>query len=415
MDTFERRRDEVAERWGLMQHVVLVDAGTPVPIDGSDQYHPFIPHPDFRYLTGMDIPGVTLAFDASARSWQLFGPRLSPDELVWEHGPDPIGLPSSELEGWLGARQHLPLLRAGVGGTQELAAAIGEARIRKDSTEMAHLRLASNCSNAGFSWVFENTKPGMSERDVQIGMEAAFFSAGAPRCAYDSIVAGGPNGAVLHFLPTGRRIEPGDLLLIDAGAQIEGYASDVTRTMVVGAEPSDEQSFLWELILRTQELAIDHCRPGSEWREIHLDAARTIGAGLIELGLLRGSIDELISSGAVALFFPHGLGHLIGITVHDAGGYRSDREPSSHPQLRYLRTDRPLEAGMITSVEPGVYFIDALLDDPANREEHADTVVWDRVDELHGFGGIRIEDDIHVTNDEPENLTAAIAKPIRIG
>jgi len=302
-----------------------------------------------------------------------------------------------------------------VGGTQELAAAIGEARIRKDSTEMAHLRLASNCSNAGFSWVFENTKPGMSERDVQIGMEAAFFSAGAPRCAYDSIVAGGPNGAVLHFLPTGRRIEPGDLLLIDAGAQIEGYASDVTRTMVVGAEPSDEQSFLWELILRTQELAIDHCRPGSEWREIHLDAARTIGAGLIELGLLRGSIDELISSGAVALFFPHGLGHLIGITVHDAGGYRSDREPSSHPQLRYLRTDRPLEAGMITSVEPGVYFIDALLDDPANREEHADTVVWDRVDELHGFGGIRIEDDIHVTDDEPENLTAAIAKPIRIG
>jgi Xaa-Pro aminopeptidase len=101
--------------------------------------------------------------------------------------------------------------------------------------------------------------------------------------------------------------------------------------------------------------------------------------------------------------------------VHDAGGYRSDREPSSHPQLRYLRTDRPLEAGMITSVEPGVYFIDALLDDPANREEHADTVVWDRVDELHGFGGIRIEDDIHVTDDEPENLTAAIAKPIRIG
>lgn len=415
MDPFERRRDEVAERWGLTQHVVLVDAGTPVPIDGSDQYHPFIPHPDFRYLTGMDIPGATLAFDASTHSWQLFGPRLSPDELVWEHGPEPIGLPSSELEGWLATRRHLATLRAGVGGTQELAAAIGETRIRKDPTEMAHLRLGAECSNAGFSWVFENTKPGMSERDVQIGMEAAFFSAGAPRCAYDSIVAGGPNGAVLHFLPTDRKIEPGDLLLIDAGAQIEGYASDVTRTMVVGAEPSDEQNFLWELVLRTQELAIDRCRPGSEWREIHLDAARTIGAGLIELDLLRGSIDDLISCGAVALFFPHGLGHLIGITVHDAGGYQSDREPSSHPQLRYLRTDRPLEAGMITSVEPGVYFIDALLDDPAKREEHADTVVWDRVDELHGFGGIRIEDDIHVTDGEPENLTAAIAKPIRIG
>jgi Xaa-Pro aminopeptidase len=255
----------------------------------------------------------------------------------------------------------------------------------------------------------------MTERDVQIGMEAEFFRAGAPRVAYDSIVAGGPNAAVLHFLPTQRTIEAGDLLLIDAGAQIEGYASDVTRTVVVGADPTDEQTFLWHLVLRAQELAIDRCRVGVEWRDVHHDAARNIGAGLVELGVLRGEIDELVSSGAVALFFPHGLGHLIGLTVHDAGGYRVDRERSSHPQFRYLRTDRPLEQGMITSVEPGVYFIEALLSDPELRDRHADSVNWTRADEFRGFGGIRIEDDIHVTSGEPENLSVAIPKPLRVG
>ncbi len=122
-----------------------------------------------------------------------------------------------------------------------------------------------------------------------------------------------------------------------------------------------------------------------------------------------------MTSGAVALFFPHGLGHLIGLTVHDVAGYHDDREPSSHPQLRYLRTDRPLEAGMITSVEPGVYFIEALLGDPEQRARHADSVRWEAVDRLRGFGGIRIEDDVHVTAGEPEVLSEVIPKPKRIG
>ena len=405
----------MAERWALHDEVVLVRAGEPTPIDGSDQYHPFWPHPDLRYLAGVDIAGAVLAFDAAQRSWELFGPRLGPDELVWEQGPPLVGRPLAELDDWLGTRSGRAVLAAGAGGDPKLAPAIAEVRLHKDPVELAALRTAARCSEAGYAWVFEHTRAGMTERDVQIGMESAFFRAGAPRVAYESIVATGTHGSVLHFLPTTTAIEAGDLLLIDAGAQIDGYASDVTRTMVVGAEPTDVQRFLWQLVLRTQELAIDRCRPGVEWREVHLDAARTIGAGLVELGLLRGSVEELISSGAVALFFPHGLGHLIGLTVHDAGGYPEGRERSSHPQLRYLRTDRPLEAGMITSVEPGVYFIEALLGDEAVRAQHADTVVWAEVDPLRGFGGIRIEDDVHVTNDGPEVLSAAIPKPVRLG
>lgn len=414
-DHLDRRRALVADKWALTDEIVLVRAGAPVPIEGSDQFHQFVPHPDHRYLTGCEIPEAVLAFDARSRDWQMFTPRLTPDELVWERPPDPVGLPLSELDDWVAQRASSRIVAAGAGGDPSLVAAIAETRIHKDDAELDALRQAAVYSVRGYEWVFEQVRAGMAEREVQIGMEAEFFRAGAPRTAYDSIVAGGPNGAVLHFMPTSRVINAGELLLIDAGAACEGYASDVTRTMVVGAEPTDVQRFLWELIRRTHEVAIDRCRPGTEWREVHLGAARTIGSGLIELGLLRGNVDELISTGAVAVFFPHGLGHLIGITVHDAGGYPSGRERSSHPQFRYLRTDRPLEAGMITSVEPGVYFIDALLGDPTVRSLHADTINWTMADSMRDFGGIRIEDDIHITDGDPENLTAAIATPLRVG
>jgi Xaa-Pro aminopeptidase len=377
-------------------------------IDGSDQYYPFMPHPEFRYLTNSETPEAVLAFDAASRDWQMFTPRLTPDEMVWEQAPDPIGEPLSELDGWLARRAGRRVLFAGAGGDVALTRSLAETRLHKDESELDSLRQAAAYSLPGYNWVFANVRPGMTERDVQIGMEAEFFRAGAPRTAYDSIVAGGPNGAVLHFLPTHRVINEGELLLIDAGASCNGYASDVTRTFVVGAKPTATQSFLWELILQTHEMAIDRCRPGVEWRDIHLDAARMIGSGLVEMGLLRGEISELISSGAVAVFFPHGLGHLIGITVHDAGGYAPGRERSSHPQLRYLRTDRPLGPGMITSVEPGVYFIEALLTSSEVRARHVDSINWSLAEQLIGFGGIRIEDDIHITNGEPENLSAAI-------
>ena len=420
MSAYERRRAEVARQWGLTEGIVLVRAGGAVPVPGSDTYHPFHPHPDFAYLTGIAPAEVVLAFDSRAGEWEVFARRPTPDELVWEQPAPEHGRPLDELDGWLSERADQPRMEA---TDDRLAAAIGRVRLYKDEAELDDLRRAAVCSVSGFDWVYSNTRAGMTERQVQVGMEAEFFLAGAPRVAYDSIVASGPHGAFLHYgyglddvhRPLTRTIEAGDLLLIDAGAQFGGYASDVTRSMVVGAEPTDVQSFLWDLVLRTQELAIDQCRPGVEWREVHLDAARTIGGGLVELGVLRGEVDALVSSGAVALFFPHGLGHLIGLTVHDVSGYQADREPSSHPQLRYLRTDRPLEAGMITSVEPGVYFIEALLGDPELRARHADEVDWELADSLRGFGGIRIEDDIHVTDGEPEVLTAAIPKPKRIG
>ncbi len=453
---FQRRKQRVAQSWAQLDAadsvgLVLVYAGAQVPAPGTDLMHPFFPHPDFVHLTGCGTPRMLLAY--SPGTWQLFGYRPTAEEMVWEQPPEQLGLPLSQLAGWLEERASdtsdimvlgapldetltaaLPAALAGKLLEQsttdankrrviELSAAIVKDRLYKDEFAVADLRQAATCSLRGFNWVYENASAGMTEREVQIGMEAEFFSAGAARVAYDSIIAAGTNSAFLHYVPSATEalqpvtatISSGDLLLIDAGAQVGGYASDVTRTMVVGAEPTADQEFLWRLVLQAQELAIDRCRPGVEWREVHLAAANTIGAGLVEFGLLQGEPSELVSSGAVALFFPHGLGHLIGLAVHDAGGYLSGHEQAQHPQLRYLRTDRALEAGMVTSVEPGVYFIEALLGNSDLRARFANEVAWGRVDELRGFGGIRIEDDVLVTNNDPDVLTAAITKPMRIG
>ncbi len=445
-EVLAERRARVAKRWELTDEVVVLRAGEPAGWSGTDQHFAFLPHPDVAYLTAVGSPGTTLAFDAAVGEWELFGPRFTPERLVWEQPPTPVGQPLDELEAWLEQRSERKLIELGAGAAMpqalpvptasddseaqdpanavlRLSAAIALERMSKDDAELDDIRQAAAASTAGFEWVYQHAAPGMTEREIQVGMEAQFYAAGAPRVAYDSIVASGPHGAYLHYVyagddplrPATRTVEAGDLLLIDAGAQFGGYASDVTRTMVVGADPTDEQEFLWKLVLSAQQQTIDMCRPGIVWKEVHLAAARILGAGLVELGVLRGDPAELVSAGAVALFFPHGLGHLLGLSVHDITSIPYSREPSDDPLLSQLGPDRVLGPGMVTTVEPGVYFIDALLCDPARREKFAESVVWERVDELRGFGGIRIEDDVLVTDGDPEVLTAAIDKPIRIG
>ncbi|WP_419855898.1 aminopeptidase P N-terminal domain-containing protein [Candidatus Poriferisodalis sp.] len=468
-EVLAERRARVAKRWELTDEVVVLRAGEPASWSGTDQHFAFLPHPDIAYLTAVGSPGTTLAFDAAAGEWELFGPRFTSERLVWEQPPTPVGQPLDELGAWLEQRGERTVIELGAGAAMpqalpssaapdkadtpdadtadaaaetapgdnadehadasteatvlRLSAAIALERMTKDDAELDDIRQAAAASTAGFEWVYQHAAPGMTEREIQVGMEAQFYAAGAPRVAYDSIVASGPHGAYLHYVyagddplrPATRTVEAGDLLLIDAGAQFGGYASDVTRTMVVGADPTDEQEFLWKLVLSAQQQTIDMCRPGIVWKEVHLAAARILGAGLVELGVLQGDPAELVSAGAVALFFPHGLGHLLGLSVHDITSIPYSREPSDDPVLSKLGPDRVLGPGMVTTVEPGIYFIDALLCDPARREKFAESVVWERVDELRGFGGIRIEDDVLVTDGDPEVLTAAIDKPIRIG
>ena len=207
----------------------------------------------------------------------------------------------------------------------------------------------------------------------------------------------------MNVPPTARELRDGDLLLVDAGAEHRGYASDVTRTYAAGGALTAEQALVHDTVRRAGETAIAACRPGVEWHDVHRAAALVVAEGLLELGVLRGSPEMLVESGAATIFFPHGVGHMVGLGVRDTGA-ASDDASEPVPGLPPLRVDIPLEPRHTWTVEPGIYFVPALL----ARERGRDDVDWQRVDELQGFGGVRLEQNVLITGDGCEVLTAAI-------
>jgi Xaa-Pro aminopeptidase len=247
----------------------------------------------------------------------------------------------------------------------------------------------------------------MSERAAQIELEAEAFRAGADAMAYETIIAGGPNSAALHFSPTSRQMRSGELVLIDAGAEYRRYASDITRTYPVGGTFTALQQDLHSLVRAAELAAIESCMPGTEWRDVHLIASRVIADGLVSCGILQGDRDSLIESGALWLFFPHGIGHLVGLGIRDAGGTVAGRRHDP-PPFPHLRIDLALEPGMVVTVEPGIYFVGALLENAEQRRRHRDRVLWERVHRLRDFGGIRIEDNVLITESGHEVVTADV-------
>jgi Xaa-Pro aminopeptidase len=405
----------VADRWGLDDQVVLVGSGDPIPLPGrGDLTYPFKAHSEYFYLTDRNRPGGVLAFDPQAGWFDFVAPVTETDRL-WTGAPagelDGLALP--KLAGWLEGRVGRPIGCLGAPPpdavctpelVEDLRLGLAAVRRPKDPVEVHRMRRAESATSAAFAAAVPLLQDGESERGLQIELEAAAFRHGGDSMAYDTIVGAGTNSAVLHFAPSSRQMHAGDLVLIDAGAEYLGYASDITRTYPVGGELAPEQLELHSLVRAAELAAIDRCLPGTEWRDVHLTAALVIAEGLVALGLLRGEVSGLIESGAVWLFFPHGVGHLFGLGVRDAGGILPDRRDSPPPYPN-LRIDLPLEPGFAVTVEPGIYFVPAILEDPERRRRHRDQVAWDRVDKLLDFGGIRIEDNVLITADGHEVLT----------
>ena len=445
-ERLRQRRDEVARSWGDVRGPVLIASGVPVPIAGTDQFHDFHAHAEHYYLSGNAQPGSVLAFDPR-EGWTLFAPVAGPEDRIWtgdttdfETLKAQTGLErvreARALSEWLERRRGEPVALLGnpdlatqpeaygIEGwralepvidhelSHRLSEAISEARRTKAPDELGLMRRAAAASREGHLAGLRLARAGMTERDLQVEIEVEFFRHGAARTAYGSIVGTGPNGAILHFAPTRRPLREGDLVLVDAGAEFEGYASDVTRTFPVGPRFEGVQRDLYQLVLDVQKQAIRDARPGKEYRDLHLEASERIAAGLVDLGILRGNPADLVDRDAHALFFPHGLGHMLGLATHDAGGCLAGRTPSDRFGLKWLRADLPLQPGYVVTIEPGIYFIRAILEDPARREQYRDMVNWDRVDDLLDFGGIRIEDDVLITEAAAEVLTADIPKEI---
>lgn len=421
-DLLPARRARIASQLNLGNAVLLVGAGEPIPIPGgADQTYPFVPHSDYFILTDANTPGGVVAYDPAdgpEAGWVSFVPDITEAQRVWEGIEDVPGTPLSKLGIWLATRGARPVVNLGAplpGAKSDsgVLAAIREqfmhARRPKDSAEIDRIRAAASATAAGFKTAAELICPGTTERGLQIEIEASFARAGATGTAYETIVGIGPNAAVLHFMPSARAANDGDIVLIDAGAEIRRYCADVTRTYVVGT-PRGIAKDLYAIVLEAEQHAIARCVAGAEWRDIHMRAAVELTAGLVSLGLMRGDPSGLVESEAHLLFFPHGIGHMVGLGVRDAGGMYPGRKKSHAAALQNLRTDLPLAPGYVMTVEPGLYFIPALLNDPARRARFNDAVAWDKVDPLIGTGGIRIEDNILITESAPENLTAAIPK-----
>jgi Xaa-Pro aminopeptidase len=418
----EQRRKRVADAWNLTDEIVLVGAGEPVSIPGGlDQTYPFISHAEYFWLTDRDTVGGVMAFDPKD-GWVDFVPDVTEAERVWEGKTDVEGTSLGQLAGWLAARRGRPVVNlgcpiAGVRGdaarTDALRDTMLHARRPKDEVELERMRLANAATVAGFAVAEKMLRPGVTERQIQVEMEAEFFRRGGDRTAYGTIVGAGSNSAVLHFSPTDRALTPGAVVLIDAGAEIRRYASDITRTYrVPGGGDAGFYRDLYQVVLGVEERGVARCVEGAEWRDLHLGAARELTEGLVGLGILRGTADSLIEQDAHALFFPHGLGHMVGLGVRDASGYLPGRVRSTRPGLKNLRTDIPLQRDYVLTVEPGIYFIPALLRDPAKRSRYKDAVNWAKVDPLMDFGGIRIEDNVRVTAGAPEILTAGAPKAL---
>lgn len=299
----------------------------------------------------------------------------------------------------------------------DLAKAVITLRLCHDSEAIAELRKAAAVAITAHLEGMKATSTAKTEAEVRGAMEGVII-AHDMTCAYGSIVT--VHGEILHNEQYHHPLQPGDLLLADVGAEtFLGWASDITRTWPVSGKFSPTQRDIYDLVLAAHDACIDKMRPGIEYRDIHLLGATVIAEGLVDLGILTGNPTDLVEMDAHALFFPHGIGHLLGLDVHDLedlgdlAGYEEGRSRSDRFGLGYLRLDRPLCPGMLVTIEPGFYRVPAILSSPDLRNKYEKVVNWERLAQFADVRGIRIEDDVLITESGTEVLTAALPNSAR--
>lgn len=395
----------------------------------TDNTYPFRQDSNFRYFAGHNLPDLALTIDAATGESKLWGDDISLDHVVWM-GEQPSvaelaerigaarGGSSAELSALLKkhakAVRFLPPYRAeriaflkehlgaAAGADRELIRAVVALREVKSAEELVEMDGAVRTSMKMHAAAQAHAAPGQLEAEVAGLIEGIAISANG-RLSYPAIVT--RNGHVLHNHYHGNILKRGDLLLIDAGAEAaSGYAGDITRTFAVGQPMTSQQQEINDIVQQALTDCTAALRPGITYQSVHLDAGRIITTGLKELGLMKGDVDEAVAAGAHALFMPHGLGHQIGLDVHDMEdlgedlvGYDAEIQRSTQFGTRSLRLGKRLKTGLTLTVEPGIYFIPALIDCWRADGNCADFINFAKLDAYRGFGGIRLEDNVVVT------------------
>ncbi len=439
-EVYLRRRAKLASQ---LSRPLLVCAGTAAPRNYASNVHPFRAGSTYLYLGGPALEGAAWIIEPNSDGdlgSVLLRPAVTPDDVVWDGAPpcdgdiaaaagismpqlgDPTRLPKllgDRVGGVIATpclRTHAWISAAGLepAHPEELLAVIAQ-RLIKDEHEMAAMRRAADVTVDAHLAAMAACIPGRLEVIAAAAFEEV-IARNQCKPSFTPIVT--MHGEVLHLHGYGNCIESGSLLLVDGGAEEPGcYACDVTRTYPTSGEWSAVQRHLYETVLIAQKEAVAACVPGARFRDIHDLSARMICKGLVAAELLKGDAAELAERKAHTLFYPHGLGHLIGLDVHDMedfgdlAGYAPGRERREHFGDNFLRLDRDLEPGMTVTIEPGLYLVPAIWDRDDLIGPFADVVNRSNIDALlkENFGGIRIEETIAIqASGGPEELSAAL-------
>lgn len=434
-DTYIRRRAVLRQK--MESGLVIIPGNQESPMNYPANTYHFRQDSTFLYFFGLDLPGMFGVIDVDNNNDILFANDVDLEDIIWM-GPQktvaeqalaagventaPLDKLGRTIETAIksGRRIHFtPPYRAD--NQAQLSSLLGIKfnnirhyaslplisacvfmRSVKDAEEIAEIELACNIGYDMHVTAMKMAQPGITEQQIAGFIEGLAISRGTGT-SFPTILT--QNGETLHNHDHSFALEPGRLMIVDAGAESNGhYASDFTRTIPVGGKFSQKQRDIYNLVLAANNCAFSLTEPGITYQSVHLETAAVIASGLKDLGLMKGDVAEAVANGAHALFFPHGLGHMMGLDVHDMEdygqvhvGYDDEIRPIDQFGTAYLRMGRRLQPGFVLTNEPGIYFIPALIEKWEKENLHRDFINYAKVREYLGFGGVRLEDDILVT------------------
>jgi len=425
--------------------VILLQGGDARYRDDTDHEELFRQESFFQYLFGVKEPGCYGAIDLQNRKSILFVPRLPQDWAYWMgkiHPPsyfkdlyqvdearyvdelDKVfgeelkvsviyvlhGL-NSDSKSWFTPATFTGIEKYKV-DKEKLFPELVECRVFKTEEELKLLRYVNKISSDAHTAIMKRVKPGMFEFQAEaIFQYECYFHGGGRNMAYTCICASGENGATLHYghagAPNSKPLLDGHTVVFDMGCEYHCYCADITRCFPVNGKFTDDQKDVYETVLAAQDAVIQKMKPGIAWPDMHRLAERVILEQLTKRGFLVGNVDDMVKHHVAAIFMPHGLGHFLGLDTHDVGGYPKGVERINEPGIKSLRSGRKLEAGMVITVEPGVYFIESLLLPAFEHPEQKKFLNVEKLKKFLTFGGVRIEDDVIVTENGVEVMTTA--------
>ena len=435
--TYTERRNALRQLVG--NGLIVLFGNNDSPMNYPANAYKFRQDSSFLYFFGQHRDGLVGVIDADSGEETLFGNEIDIDDIVWygevtsvvqmaeECGvakTAPMAalsellnrakaagrtihfLPPYRHETMLTITDLLGIHHSAQRATasQQLIDAVVKLRLKKSAEEIEEMERAAEIGYEMHTTAMRLCRPGVTEAYIGGVLDGIASSLGAVP-SFQSIVS--MHGEILHGYPSARPLEAGRLLLCDAGAETrEHYCSDHTRTTPISGKFTTKQKEIYDIVVDCHDLALTHAHPGTRWWDVHYGVCRLMTERLKDLGLMKGDVDEAVKAGAHALFLPHGLGHAMGMDVHDMEGlgqvhvgYDAETRPADQFGIASLRFARRLEEGHVITDEPGIYFIPALIDHWRKEGINKDFLCFDKIEEYKDFGGIRIEDDVLITAD----------------